>query len=379
MSEVLVGGGAIEALLKAYDVDKHLNEAKHDSVHATSVAKRDKAIKKLKYLAGIKKIGTAPHEAFIMRNMPILPPVDRPVVIQGGGRLNYSDINNLYKDLMLSDSKFGQILPDLPPEALVENRKEVYEGLRAVVGLAKPASGASRGKDLKGLMYQVAGDGSPKGGIFHSKLLSKKQDFSGRGTIYAEPRLGFNEMGIPKDSLWTMYKFHIIRELSKQGYSYVDAEKAYADRKDAAVAVFGRVIKTVPIIANRNPTLMRSNISAFYPVPIEGNSIGVNPLHLPLFAGDYDGDALSLFLPMGPNAVHEAKEKLMPSRQIYDARKGFGESLVAPGHEAILGSVHLTEPDMGQAPRHFESEQHVLDALHKGEIEENTPITIGKR
>lgn len=377
--EVHYGGAAFTALFQSLDVDKHLHAAKNDALTGTSVAKRDKAVKRLKYLAGLKKLGMTPDRAYMIHNVAVLPPVARPVIVQGGGRLDYSDINNLYKDHMLINTPMKKALEDLPPEALTQQRKALYDGLKAISGLAEPISGASKGKGLKGLLIQVAGDGSPKGGLFHSKILSKKQDFSGRGTIYAEPRLGFNEMAIPKETLWTMYKFHVVRDLAKQGYSYVDAEKAYANRTDAATAVFGKVLKEVPIMANRNPTLMKSNISAFFPVPIEGSSIGVNPLHLPMFAGDYDGDALSLFLPMGPAAVKEAKEKLMPSKQIFDARMGYGESLIAPGHEAILGSVHLTEPDMSQKPQHFETEEHVLAALKAGHIEDNTPITIGKK
>lgn len=379
MSEVLVGGEAFKALLGSIDVKSDIDSVKKEALEATSVAKRDKAVKKLKYLAGLNKLGMTPDNAYIIHNVPVLPPITRPVMIKGGGRLEFSDVNQLYKDSMLTAEGLGKNKGVLPDFALHEERKAMYDGVKAVFGLAEPISGASRGRSLKGLLVQIAGDGTPKSGIVHSKLLSKKQDFSGRGTIYAEPRLGFNEMGIPKDTLWTMYKFHIVRELARQGYSYVQAEKAYADRNDAATTVFGRVIKEVPIIANRNPSLMKSNISAFYPKPVNGNSIGVNPLHLPLFAGDYDGDAFSLFLPTSPASVKEAKEKLMPSSQIYDSRKGFGESLIAPGHEAILGSVHLTEPDMSKKPVHFETEQHVLEALKGGHIDENTPITIGKR
>lgn len=377
--KTLVGGEAFEALLGAINVEQSLKETSEDAVNATSVAKRDKAIKKVKYLAGLKKLGLSADKAYVIRNVPVIPPVNRPVMIQGGGRLEFSDVNQLYKDHMSVNTGLASLKGVLPDETLTSERKAMYDGLKAVVGIGDPISGASRGRNLKGLLVQVAGDGTPKTGIVHNKLLSKKQDFSGRGTIYAEPRLGFNEMGIPKDTLWTMYKFHIIRDLSRQGYSYVNAEKAYTDRNEAATSVFGKVIKTVPIIANRNPTLMKSNISAFYPIPVEGNSIGVNPLHLPMFAGDYDGDALSLFLPKSPAAVKEAKEKLMPSKQIYDSRNGFGASLIAPGHEAILGSVHLTEPDLDQAPQHFESEAHVLQALKEGRINENTPITIGTK
>jgi DNA-directed RNA polymerase beta' subunit len=122
---------------------------------------------------------------------------------------------------------------------------------------------------------------------------------------------------------------------------------------------------------------MRTNITAHYPVPIKGKTIGINPLHLPLYAGDYDGDALTLQVPMTPEAVLEARTKLLPEHHIHDYRKGLNSSMVAPGHEAIIGSVHMTQPDMTQQPVHFKTELEALKALKDGTIKENTPITIG--
>jgi DNA-directed RNA polymerase subunit beta' len=121
---------------------------------------------------------------------------------------------------------------------------------------------------------------------------------------------------------------------------------------------------------------MKTNITAHYPVPIEGSTIGLNPLHLPLYAGDYDGDALTVHVPMTPEAVEEAKTKFLPQHQVFDYRKGIGNSMIMPGHEAIIGSVYMTEPDMRQKIKTFKTEKEALDALKKGEITENTPIKI---
>jgi DNA-directed RNA polymerase subunit beta' len=173
-----------------------------------------------------------------------------------------------------------------------------------------------------------------------------------------------------------MYKFHIVRDLVKKGYSWADAEKAFTDRSPAAQQSFAAMIKHVPVIVNRAPTLMKSNISAHYPVPIEGKTVGVNPLHLPMYAGDFDGDAMSIFVPMTPEAIHEAKTKMLPEHQIYDYRRGIGSTMVAPGHEAVLGAVHLTEPDMKQKVVEFKNEEDALAALKAGTIKENTPVRI---
>lgn len=371
-----VGGHAFIEMLKDVDTNKHLDYLKDEILTSKSANKKNIMIKSMKYLAGLKKLGLKAEDAYTLRHMPVIPPNVRPVTIQGGNRLRYADVNQLYRDHMLVNNSLKELIDLLPPDQIVTERKAFYDGAKAVVGLGDAISGASRGIGLKGLMKQIAGEGSPKGGFFQDKLLKKKQDFSGRATIYSEPNLGFNELAVPNDALWVMYKFHVIRDMVKKGYNYVDAEKAWNERNDAAKASFVKMIKDVPVIMNRAPTLMKSNISAYFPVPVEGKTIGVNPLHLGLIAGDFDGDAVQLFLPMTHEAVVEAKQKLLPQSQIYDYRKGFGATLMSPGHEAIVGSVHLTEPDHNQKTRHFATEKDVLEALKKGTIEENTPITI---
>jgi DNA-directed RNA polymerase subunit beta' len=162
----------------------------------------------------------------------------------------------------------------------------------------------------------------------------------------------------------------------KQGYDYVSAKKAVTERNPAAINVFNRVIKQIPIILNRAPTLMASNITAFYPKPIDGKTIGLSPLALPGFAADYDGDSFSTFVPMTPGAIEEAKKKLLPEHHIHDYRKGLNNSMVAPGHEAIIGSMYMTEPDTAQKTRVFKTESEVISAFKSGDIKENTPIEI---
>lgn len=373
---ILVGGPAFQEMLSGIDVAEHIASLREEIPVTKSVSKKDKLIKQLRFLHGLKKTGLDPETAYIIHNMPVIPPISRPVTMRGGNSLEYADINQLYKDHMLVNKSLKGVVDLLPPGSLVAERKDLYNGARAVMGLSEAISGASRGRKLKGLLWQIGGEGGPKGGLFQDKLLKKKQDFSGRATIYAEPNLGFNELAVPKEALWTMYKYHIIRDMVKKGYNYIDAEKAWTARNDSAMGSFSKLTKDIPILMNRAPTLMKSNISAYYPIPVEGRTIGVNPLHLGLISGDYDGDAVSLYLPMTSEAIDEAKTKMLPQHQIYDYRKGFGSTLMAPAHEAILGSVHLTEPNTGKEVKHFKSEADVLEALKNGTITEDHPIII---
>jgi DNA-directed RNA polymerase subunit beta' len=377
IESLLIGGPAFEAMLSQVNVQKQYDGLRKEIPITKSPSKRDDLIKKVKYLDGLLRTDLRPEQAFILRNMPVVPPLARPTLVMGNNKIEYADANNLYRDHMLVNGSFKDVKDFLPASQLVVERKALYEGAKAVFGLGDAITGASRGKNLKGFIRQISGTTGPKGGYFHSKMLSKKLDFSGRGTIYAEPNLGFNEAAIPEDMIWVTYRFHIIRDLVRQGFDYVSAKKAYDDRTQPAQASFNRLIKQIPVILNRAPTLMRTNVTAHYPVPIKGKTIGLNPLHLPMYAGDYDGDALTIQVPMTPDAVAEARTKLLPEHHIYDYRKGLNSSIVAPGHEAVIGSVYMTEPDMAQKKVKFATEQDALAAFKAGTIKENTPIIIG--
>lgn len=370
------GGEAFKAMLSAVNVKSQLKGLKTDVMATKSASKKDSIVKRIKYLDGLARMQLRPETAYVIHNMPVLPPAARPVTQTGGNRMEYADVTELLKDHMSLNNSLKDLVDITPHDQLLNERRDLYNGAKAVFGVGEAITGNSRGKNLKGLIRQISGDTGPKQGYFHSKLLSKKQDFSGRATIYAEPDLGFNEAAVPKDMLWTMYEYHIIRDLVKNGYDYVSAKKAVEERTPTAQASFVKMTKQIPVLLNRAPTLMRTNITAHYPVAIEGKTVGLNPIHLPMYAGDFDGDALTLHVPMTPEAVEEAKKKLLPEAHIHDLRKGHEASMVAPGHEAILGSMYLTEPDSIQAVQHFKTEKDALDALRKGLIKENTPIVI---
>lgn len=374
---LIAGGPAFQQMLSHISLDNQINGIKEEILNTKSPSKRDNLIKKIKYLDGVKRTGLKPTEAFILNHIPVAPPLTRPTVAMGNNSIEYADTNYLYKDHMLVNAPFKELKEYMPNHMIVNERKALYDGAKAIFGLGEAITGGNRAKEKKGYIKQIAGNTGPKQGFFHSKLLSKKLDFSGRGTIYAEPNLGFNEAAIPEDMIWVTYEFHIVRDLVKQGFDLISAKKAVKARNPAARASFNKLIKQIPVLLNRAPTLMRTNITAHYPVPVKGKTIGINPLHLPMYAGDFDGDALTIQVPMTPEAVEEARKKLLPEHHIHDYRKGLNNSMVAPGHEAVIGSVHLTDPDHDQKPVHFSTEQEALQALKDGKIKENTPITIG--
>jgi len=373
--KIKVGGEAFKELLANIDVDEALKTSVHNAVNLKSVSARDDEVKRAKYLRGLQKSGFSnPADAYVIKHMPVLPPVMRPFMDQGGGSLHFADVNNLYNDHILVSKTLKKNLADSTPDALVPMRKDLYQGAAAIMGLGDNI-GAK--KPLKGFIKQIAGEGGPKTGVFHDRLLARKQNFSGRATIYAAPDVGFNEARIPVDQLWVLYKYHILRFLAKQGMSMPEALDSYTKRDNLATYAFNRCIKDIPLLLNRAPTLLRTNELAIYPVPTKENTIGLNPLHLPAFGADFDGDAMTMHLPMTPEAIAEAKAKLLPMHHINDVRKGYGYSMFAPGHEAILGSVHLTSKDETQKTVHFATEAEAVAALKAGKVHENQEVVIG--
>lgn len=374
--DLKTGGNAFHEMLSSVDLDAQLDGLKSAIHTVKSVAKRDDMVKQIKYLASLKKGGARPEHEYVLHNMPVVPPNIRPSIQQAGNRLEHADVTKLYQDHIITNNNMKELIHDLDHSELVDQRKALYDGAKAIMGVGDPITSSNRAEGLKGFLKQIGGDGGPKTGLFQNKILSKKMDFSGRATISAESSLGVDEAGIPIDMIWTMYAFHIIRDLVKNGYTYPEAKEAVANRTDAATHSMGKLIKQIPIILNRAPTLMQSNIHAVFPVPVPGKTIRFSSQNLKMIAGDFDGDALTVHVPMTPEAVAEARAKLLPSKLMYDFRTGSGNSLIGPGHEAILGSVHLTEPDMAQKPVEFKNEEDVLKALKEGLIKVNTPVKI---
>ena len=288
--EYEVGGHAFRQMLSDINTDDELAVLKDKVGGVTSASKRNEVIKRMKYLKGLSKQGFSnPADATLLHHIPVIPPVMRPVSVTNG-RASVADVNELYKDLHLNYSGVQGLTEQGNPAFLPElqsARADTYAAAKAIMAGGDPANFKNKKLGLKGLLTQIGGGGAgPKHGLFQSKLLSKKQDVSGRGTIYAAPDVGFNEAKFPREQLVTMYEPHIKRDLAQKGYNPADAKAAHAslftDKKHgAALASFNKMVETVPIILNRAPTLMKTNILALKAIPSDDKTIGVNILHLP--------------------------------------------------------------------------------------------------
>jgi DNA-directed RNA polymerase subunit beta len=372
------GGEAFKKLLN-FDVNKHKESVKQDYQDAHTKAAKEAALKKLKVLHGFANAGVNnPGRSLVINYVPVTPPRERPVLARSDGTLEYADINQLYKDSMLVNEGMKGLKEDLSPEFLTKERKDLHNSVKALQGHGEPINWASKSKGLKGFSEQIAGSSSPKGGYFQKKVLSKKQDFSGRLVLSENPELALDEAEIPEDVAWTMWKTHLLKNMIKKGYTYAEAEKAIITKTPAAKQALAEETKRVPLIINRNPTLLKSGLISVRAIPSHKRTLNINPLTFKGFNADIDGDQLNLYLPMSNKAVDEAWEKLSPKHNIMDFRSGAGGGVLsAPSHEAILGAHYLSTADENIPTRKFASREHVLAALKKGEITPDTPVEIG--
>ena len=371
------GGEAFQKLLN-FNIDKKKEHLKEEYKTGKTKNARSEALTKLHILHGFANSGmTNPASHAVIHYVPVVPPQERPVLDKGDGTLEYADVNQLYRDSILVNQGLKDLREDLPPESLKRERTELYRSVKALQGYGDPISWATKSRGTKGFAKQIAGT-NPKSGYFQNRLMSKKQDFSGRLVLSENPNLGIDEAEVPEEFMWTTYKAHLLRNLIKKGYTYAEAEKAIMDKTPAAKQVMAEEAARVPIIVNRNPTLLKSNLIALKAIPSKTDTLNINPLTFKGLAADVDGDQVNIYIPMTHQAVEEAKEKLTPKNNILDFRRGAGGgSLSAPSHEAILGAHYLSTPNEELKPVQFKTKEHVLEALKKGEIEVDTPVTFG--
>ena len=327
------GGDAIRKKLNSIDLNK-LERDLINQTKTTSGSTLDSAVKTLKYVRALKKLKLKPGDAYTLKKIPVLPPVMRPVLPDKKGNILVNDTNYLYRDVLLANDSY-RAAKDISDETRVKAKKHLQKSVSALFGLSDPVSPQATSKNARGFISLLAGR-KPKEGFIQSKLLSKRQDLSGRGTVIPDINLNMDEIGIPEDMAWSMYEPFIIRRLVSKGYSAVQAKKMFEDKHPAAKKELEIEVKERPVYWNRAPTLHRFNIVGAYPKLVKGKSIriaatwpeeGMNM--------DYDGDAVQVHVPVSPGAVAETKKITLPNLLFSDKLKT--SLLVKPQHEAIVG------------------------------------------
>ena len=368
------GGSGIQRRLKEMDLKSYRGQLEDRLGKATGNT-LDGTVKQLKALDSLERQKLKPHDAYVLSKIPVVPPAIRPIVPSRGKRdLLIADPNYLYRDTMLANETLAEAKKVLPDEEVGKARLHLYDATKAVFGLGDSVSPQLKGRGAKGFISGISGQGSPKRGFFHGKVLKKPQDLTGRGTVAPDLSLDMDEVGLPEDMMWKTYEPHLMRRLVQGGYRAMDAKKMIEERHPQAKENLLHEAKVRPVVVNRAPTLHRFGMIGAYPVPVPGKTIRVNPFMEEGMNMDYDGDTVQVHVPVSPEAVQDVRAITLSNLLFGDKTKT--DLMVFPQHEAVLG-VHTASAVKGGKARRFKSKQDAIQAYKRGEIELKDTVTIG--
>ena len=380
----LTGGKAFGFLLGRIDAEKELKAAKKQLENPNLKGNRlDRANKKVKYLTALQEAQLAPKDAYMVKHVPVLPPVLRPLSQRPDGEINFDDLNQMYKGISVSANKLGEVQELLPQSETHALRAEVYDGLKSLTGI-----GGHTNRNYRGVLDIIHGHrpereagwgtgakvGAPKEGFFQKKLVQRKQDLSMRSTIIPEPALGLDEVGLPRTAAMEIYKPFVIRELrSLTGVSPLEAQKQIKEGGPMVQKALERVVEQRPVLLKRDPVLHKYGIQAFKPRIVSGKAVQIHPLVTSGFNADFDGDTMAAFVPVSTDAVEEAKQ-MFPSRNLFSPSTG--SLMYKPSLESQLGLYGLTKPGQKTA-KSYKTVSEVESAIRRGEVDYNHQVKVG--
>jgi len=364
------GPAALTEMLKKIDIPTDKANA-IDDIKYGSKAKRDSAVKRLNYLDALEKQNVKLSD-FMMDRVPVLPPRFRRIT-KAAGMTMVADPNYMYKTLLESIEDFKDS-DGLSDNIRNEARGQVFENYKALVGLTDPKQEKLVQKKVGGILQQVFGKGSPKAGFVQRRVIGTNIDVSGLGVITPNPSLKLNEVGMPEDQAWNLYEPFIIRHLVQNGTPATVAARSVANHEKNAYAALKEVIKERPVLINRAPTLHKYNIMAFNPVLTKGSTLQVPPAIVKPFAADFDGDTMAYSVPVSADAVREARDLMMPEKNLLSARND--KPNFAPSNEYLQGLYFATKAPKNEPTVTFDSLADAKKAYRNGEISIDTPIKI---
>lgn len=358
----ITGGAAIKQLLDQIDVKKELAKSKKELAGAPA-SKADKVLKKAKYLQALDHLNLKPSEAYVLHHLPVLPPVMRPVSTLPSGDYKYADLNGLYSEFSQVNDKLKDptLAKHLPDEAKKQLRQNLYDGLKAVMGLGVPYADATQ----KGIIHQISGS-QPKTGYFQNVLMNRRQDLTMRSTIVPEPALGLDEVGLPKHAALDLFRPFVVRQLVQMGAAPtpLDAQKELTKKSPAVWRALDKVLEDRPVLLKRDPALHKHSVQAFKGRVVSGNAIQIHPLVTGGYNADFDGDTMSVFVPIHHEAVAEAR-KMFPSNNLFS--EATGKVMYQPTLESALGLYKLSVVGKDSGKK-FSHPGEALDAVRDGKL-----------
>jgi DNA-directed RNA polymerase subunit beta' len=338
-----MGAEALKALLEKVDLDNMSFSLRHQANTETSQQRKSEALKRLQVVEAFRESrATNKPEWMISKVIPVIPPELRPLVPLDGGRFATSDLNDLYRRVIIRNNRLKRLIEIKAPEVILRNEKRMLqEAVDSLFDNSRKASAVKTeaNRPLKSLSDSLKG----KQGRFRQNLLGKRVDYSARSVIVVGPELKLHECGLPKDMAAELFKPFIIRKLIERGIvKTVKSAKKIVDRKDAVVwDILENVLKGHPVLLNRAPTLHRLGIQAFQPRLIEGKAIQLHPLVCTAFNADFDGDQMAVHLPLGNAAVLEAQVLMLAAHNILNPANG--APITVPSQDMVLGLYYMTK------------------------------------
>ena len=338
-----MGAEAVYDLLQRIDLDTLSYDLRNRANQESSQQRKAEALKRLQVVEALRSSkGKNKAEWMIVQVVPVIPPDLRPLVPLDGGRFATSDLNDLYRRVIIRNNRLKRLIEIKAPEVILRNEKRMLqEAVDSLFDNSRKSSAVKTdaNRPLKSLSDSLKG----KQGRFRQNLLGKRVDYSARSVIVVGPELKMHECGLPKDMAAELYKPFVIRKLIERGIvKTVKSAKKIVDRKDPVVwDILEYVMKGHPVLLNRAPTLHRLGIQAFQPKMIEGKAIQLHPLSCTAFNADFDGDQMAVHLPLGNEAILEAQMLMLASHNILNPANG--SPITVPSQDMVLGLYYITK------------------------------------
>ncbi|MDR0427842.1 MAG: DNA-directed RNA polymerase subunit beta', partial [Dysgonamonadaceae bacterium] len=373
-----MGAEGIYDLLVRLDLDALSYELRHKASNDASQQRKNEALKRLQVVESFRmsKSRNRP-EWMIVKVVPVIPPELRPLVPLDGGRFATSDLNDLYRRVIIRNNRLKRLIDIKAPEVILRNEKRMLqESVDSLFDNSRKSSAVKTdaNRPLKSLSDSLKG----KQGRFRQNLLGKRVDYSARSVIVVGPELKMHECGIPKNMAAELYKPFIIRKLIDRGIvKTVKSAKKIVDRKEPVVwDILEYVMKGHPVLLNRAPTLHRLGIQAFQPKLIEGKAIQLHPLSCTAFNADFDGDQMAVHLPLGNEAILEAQMLMLASHNILNPANG--APITVPSQDMVLGLFYITKLRKGAkgSELKFYGPEEAVIAYNEGKVDIHAPIQI---
>lgn len=358
-----MGAEAIFMLLSRLQLDDLSYDLRHKANNETSQQRKNEALKRLQVVEAFRESAQINKpEWMILRVIPVIPPELRPLVPLDGGRFATSDLNDLYRRVIIRNNRLKRLIEIKAPEVILRNEKRMLqESVDSLFDNSRKSNAVKTdaNRPLKSLSDSLKG----KQGRFRQNLLGKRVDYSARSVIVVGPELKMHECGLPKDMAAELYKPFIIRKLIERGIvKTVKSAKKIVDRKDPVIwDILENVLRGHPVMLNRAPTLHRLGIQAFQPKLIEGKAIQLHPLSCTAFNADFDGDQMAVHLPLGNEAILEAQILMLGSHNILNPANG--APITVPSQDMVLGLYYITKPRpgaKGEGLRFYSAEEAII-------------------